>query len=102
MSDRDLLPTSQIHGFGFVVEFRCEKNAFGTIVNVQKLPSGGPITPANDLARSFFNCLDAFANQSGYDVRGLRGKIVTRAIEVDREEENRIHAVLLPVRLTLD
>jgi len=88
--------------FGGIVFFRGENQSLGTVVDVQEFSGGVPGPPGSDAAQISPLGLDVLADEGGNDMAGLEIEVISRSIEVDREEEDPIEAVLFAVALEHD
>src|SRR5450759_836317 len=97
----DLLGSTQIHRLCAIVPLRRQPKSLGRIGGMEKGPRRGAIAPADDLSRAAPLRLEAFADQGGNYMGCLRIEIIARAVQIDRQKKNRVHAVLRPIGLAL-
>src|SRR5581483_8973513 len=91
-------PGAQVDRLGAVVPFRGEHQPVDAIVDVEELARGGAVAPEHDLAVR----LDHLPDQRRNHVRRLEIEVVARAVEVRRQEIDRVEPVLLAVGLRAD
>src|SRR5678815_2602743 len=68
---------------------------------MKELASHVASTPTDNFIGLAALCLNTFADECGDYMRGLGIKIISRAIKIDGQQEDRVHPILLPVRLRL-
>jgi hypothetical protein len=100
--DRDLLAGAEVDRLVAVVPERCEHDPLGAVVDVEELACGRAVAPEDDLRLTALLCLDHLPDQRRDHVRRLEVEVVSRAVEVDRQQVDRVDAVLLAVRLRAD
>ena len=100
--DGDLAAAAEIHRFGRIVFFHREDESFGAVFDVEEFAADGAGAPGGDLCSAGESGLDAFADQGGDDVAGMRMEIIARAVEIDRQKIDGVQAVLLAVGLAHD
>ena len=99
LADRDLLARPKVDRVAAVVPLRGEHERQGGVLDVEKLSGRRSIAPEDDLALASLIRLEHLADQRRDYVRGLEVEVVARAVEVDRQEEDGIQAVLLTIGL---
>src|SRR6185295_14725429 len=72
-----------------------------TILYIQELARRVAGSPNIDVIVAAVSRFDTLAYQRWYDMRAGRIEVVTRAVQVRGQQEDRIEAVLLPVTLRL-
>jgi len=97
--DGDFAAGAEIDGFGFVVFFRGENDAFGGVFDVEEFAAGAAGAPGFDVAGIAAPGFDALTDEGGDDVGGLQIKVVAWAVEIHREQIDGVHTVLLAVGL---
>src|ERR1022692_1342179 len=101
VANGDFHTASKIHRVGLVITLRCKDDAFGRVLDIEKLARGRAVAPEDDFVVAFLDCLHALPDQRRYDMGGFWIEVVALPVEVDRQEEDGVHAILLAVGLAL-
>ena len=80
----------------------CQYDPLSRIINIEELPRRRACPPRRNLPVAARFCLDELANQRGDDVLRLRVEVITRTIQVRRQQVDCIEPILLAVRLPLN
>src|SRR5450759_3157393 len=83
-TNSNLVSCPQIHGLGFVVEFCCKENPFGSVIDIKELSGSVPCAPKSYYLCAGFDGLKELSDHSWNDVRGFKVKIVPWTIQIDR------------------
>ena len=99
--DRDLRPTAEIDRIGLVVMFRRQQNPLGGVGGVDELARSRPVPQHSIWSAPASTASTHFLIRAGITWLLAGSKLSPRAVEIHRQQEDRIEAVLLPVRLRL-
>ena len=88
----------RLTGVGTVVAFGSQHEPFDAVVDVEELPCRRTVAPERDALR----VVEHLPDQPGNDVRRFEVEVVTRSVEVRRQQEDRVEAVLLAIGLRAD
>ena len=98
LADRDLARRAEVDRLRAVVSLRSQDEAVDAVVDVEELPGRRAVAPQHDLVLG----LDHLPDQRRDDVRRLEVEVVTRPVQIRRQQEDRIDPVLLAIRLRPD
>ena len=102
ITNADFHARTEIHRQALVISLGGQQNALGRVLYIEELARGRAIAPHHDFLVAPLLRLDAFADQSRDDMRGLEIEIIAGAVEIGGQQENRVEAVLLAIGLRLN
>ncbi len=100
--DADLRAGAQVDRIRLPIPLQGEYHPFSRIVDIKKFAGWGAISPYDDLFTSILDGVITLFDERRDHVRPTGIDVVAWAIEVRREQENRVEAVLGPIGLGLD
>ncbi len=98
LADRDLGAGAEVDRIGAVVAIGGKCQPLHAVLDVEELAGGRAVPPEHDPVAA----VDHLPDQIRDDVRCLQVEVVARAVEVRGQQEDRVEAVLLAVRLRSD
>src|SRR5438132_1392125 len=101
LPNRDLAADAEVDRIGPVVPIGSQGNPLRRVANEQELARRIAGAPYLDFAGPGFPRVDALLDEGRNHVRAARIEVVAWPIQVDRYQVDRVHPVLLPVRLPL-
>src|SRR2546428_887859 len=102
LPDRDLHVRPKVHRFVLRVTLGRQHDAARRVLHVEKLAARRAVAPdLDEVVTAELGVVD-LADQRRNHVRGARIEVIARPIEIDREQEDAVEAVLRAVGLRLD
>src|SRR4051812_34818389 len=93
LADRDLLARAEVHGLGSVVALGCEHDALDAVLDVEELARWRAVAPEHH----FFLTGAHLPDEVGDHMRVGLVEVVAWPVEVGRQQEDRVEAVLLSI-----
>ena len=93
---------AKVDRIGAVVALPGQLEPLCAVVHVEELTRGRAIAPQHDLLHAIGARVVHLADQGRDDVGALEVKVVARAVEVHRQQEDRVEPILLAIALRAD
>src|SRR5205085_1498336 len=101
IANRELFAAAEIHGLAAVVLFGSGDDSIGGVFDVEKLARRRAVAPQDDFFVAALFRFDELPDHRGDDVARLEIEVVARTVEIHRQQEDAVEAVLIAICLEL-